>query len=256
MYRWTPCTSAAPGAVPETLFISDLHLDPSRPRVIALLCRFLAERAARAEALYILGDLFEYWIGDDAVRPGLAPVISGLRALSEQGVAVHVMHGNRDFLLGEAFARQTGCALLPDPCRIDLYATPTLLMHGDTLCTDDLPYQALRRRLRDPAWQAAFLASPVEQRHAQAQALRQQSRAATQNKANDIMDVNASAVADAFRSHDVKRLIHGHTHRPGVHRFVIDGRRVERIVLGDWYTQGSVLRATPESCVLETLALD
>ncbi|APZ42337.1 UDP-2,3-diacylglucosamine diphosphatase [Acidihalobacter ferrooxydans] len=237
----------------ETLFISDLHLDPSRPEVIDLLTRFMTERAAQAEGLYILGDLFEYWIGDDDVRPGLEPVIDALRRLTDGGVSAYFMAGNRDFLVGEGFAAATGCTLLDDPASIDLYGVPTLLMHGDTLCTDDVTYMQLRKQLRDPAFQAGFLALPVAQRRVQAEALRRQSREATSTKAMDIMDVNADAVCDALRSHGVHRLIHGHTHRPASHTLAIDGQPAERIVLGDWYTQGSVLSVTPRGHVLETL---
>ncbi len=242
--------------MPETLFISDLHLDPQRPEVIDLLVRFLDGRAAGADALYILGDLFEYWIGDDDVRDGLLPAIEALRRLSDAGVAVSFMAGNRDFLVGSGFAERTGCGLLEDPTRVELYGFPTLLMHGDTLCTDDDAYQGLRKQLRDPAWQAGFLALPLEQRRAQAEALRRESREATRGKAADIMDVNAAEVAATFRKHGVQRIIHGHTHRPAVHTLEIDDEPAERIVLGDWYTQGSVLSVTPNGYTLEKLKID
>jgi len=242
--------------VPETLFISDLHLDPQRPEVIDLLVRFLDGRAAGADALYILGDLFEYWIGDDDVRDGLLPAIEALSRLSDAGVPVFFMAGNRDFLVGSGFAERTGCRLLEDPTRVELYGFPTLLMHGDTLCTDDVAYQGLRKQLRDPAWQAGFLALPVAQRRAQAEALRRESREATRGKAADIMDVNAAEVAATFRKHGVQRIIHGHTHRPAVHTLEIDGEPAERIVLGDWYTQGSVLSVTPNGYTLEKLKID
>jgi UDP-2,3-diacylglucosamine hydrolase len=242
--------------VPETLFISDLHLDPERPEVIDLLVRFLDGRAAAADALYILGDLFEYWIGDDDIRDGLLPAIEALRRLSDAGVPVQFMVGNRDFLVGEGFAERTGCRLLDDPTRIELYGVPTLLMHGDSLCTDDVAYQTLRKQLRDPAWQAGFLALPVEQRRAQAEALRRESREATRDKAAEIMDVNTTEVAAAFREHGVRRIIHGHTHRPAVHALQLDGEPTKRIVLGDWYTQGSVLSVTPAGYELEELRID
>ncbi|MEJ2480662.1 MAG: UDP-2,3-diacylglucosamine diphosphatase [Acidihalobacter sp.] len=242
--------------MPETLFISDLHLDPERPEVIDLLVRFLDGRAAAADALYILGDLFEYWIGDDDIRDGLLPAIEALRRLSDAGVPVQFMVGNRDFLVGEGFAERTGCRLLDDPTRIELYGVPTLLMHGDSLCTDDVAYQTLRKQLRDPAWQAGFLALPVEQRRAQAEALRRESREATRDKAAEIMDVNTTEVAAAFREHGVRRIIHGHTHRPAVHALQLDGEPTKRIVLGDWYTQGSVLSVTPAGYELEELRID
>ena len=241
--------------MPETLFISDLHLDPERPEVIDLLVRFLGGRAAGADALYVLGDLFEYWIGDDDARDGLLPAIEALRRLGDAGVPVSFMAGNRDFLVGTGFAESTGCRLLEDPTRLELYGIPTLLMHGDTLCTDDVAYQSLRQQLRDPAWQAGFLALPLAQRRAQAEALRRESREATRGKAADIMDVNAEEVAAAFRQHDVRRMIHGHTHRPAVHELNIDGEAAERIVLGDWYTQGSVLSVTSDGYSLEELKI-
>jgi len=248
-----PSISPVPSGVAETLFISDLHLDPERPALIRLVERFLAGRAANAEALYILGDLFEYWIGDDTPSAGLEIVIHALHELSAGGVPVYFMAGNRDFLVGETFAAQTGCKLLRDPTLIELYGVPTLLMHGDTLCTDDHAYQALRHQLRHPQWQSEFLSLPVEKRQAQALALREQSRQATQSKREEIMDANPQAVASAMREHGALRLIHGHTHRPAIHRFSLDDRDVQRIVLGDWYVHGSVLSATPSGLTLETL---
>ncbi|MEJ2655115.1 MAG: UDP-2,3-diacylglucosamine diphosphatase [Acidihalobacter sp.] len=239
--------------MPETLFISDLHLDPERPEVIDLLVRFLDERAVDADALYILGDLFEYWIGDDDIRDGLLPAIEALRRVSDAGVPLSFMAGNRDFLIGSGFAERTGCRLLEDPTRGELNGVPTLLMHGDSLCTDDVAYQALRKQLRDPAWQAGFLTLPVEQRRAQAEALRRKSREATRGKAMEIMDVNAEEVDAAFRKHGVRRIIHGHTHRPAAHALEVDGEAARRIVLGDWYTQGSVLSVTSEGYTLEEL---
>ncbi|WP_455384591.1 UDP-2,3-diacylglucosamine diphosphatase [Acidihalobacter prosperus] len=242
--------------MPETLFISDLHLDPQRPEVIDLLVRFLDGRAAAADALYILGDLFEYWVGDDDVRADLLPAVEALRRLSDAGVPVWFMAGNRDFLVGEGFAARTGCRLLEDPTRTELYGVPTLLMHGDSLCIDDIEYQALRKQLRDPAWQTGFLSLPVEQRRAQAETLRRQSREATRDKAAEIMDVNAAEVDAVFREYGVRRIIHGHTHRPAVHALSVDGEPAERIVLGDWYTQGSVLSVTPAGYGLEELRTD
>ncbi|OBS10300.1 UDP-2,3-diacylglucosamine diphosphatase [Acidihalobacter prosperus] len=238
----------------EQLFISDLHLDPERPEVIALFLAFLQDRATEAGALYILGDLFEYWIGDDDDRPGLAPVLDGLRALSAHGVPVHFMAGNRDFLVGERFAQSTGCTLLGDAHRIELLGQPALLLHGDTLCTDDLAYQQLRGMLRHPDWQHQFLSLPIAERRRQAESLRAESQSATREKAEAIMDVNAEAVAGCFREHDVPLLIHGHTHRPGRHELQVDGHARTRWVLGDWYHQGSVLRADDKGLTLETLA--
>ena len=242
----------------ETLFISDLHLDAKRPRIVALFLRFLAQEAPRADALYILGDLFEYWIGDDmlthpATAAQLAPLADALAALSAQGLPVHFQHGNRDFLIGEDFARRCGVKLLPEAVVVDLYGTPTLIMHGDTLCTDDVAYQELRGMLRNAQWQQQFLALPFEERVRQAQALRERSAQAMEDKQEYIMDVNAEAVQQALRTHGVTRLVHGHTHRPAVHELSVDGVPAQRIVLGDWYEQGSLLRCSASGCRLESL---
>lgn len=226
-----------------TLFISDLHLDPARPQITDLFMEFLRQEAPHAEALYILGDFFEAWIGDDDPDPHHARIMAGVRQLTDQGVPVYFMHGNRDFLIGEAFARKTGCTLLQDPHLTNLYGTPTLLMHGDTLCTDDLEYQKFRSMVRSPAWQRAFLAKPLEARRAFAAQARAESRSQTQAKPEDIMDVNQNTVERVMAEHNVSRLIHGHTHRPAVHRFRSHGGEKARIVLGDWYTQSSLLRA-------------
>jgi len=236
-----------------TLFISDLHLSGERPAIAEQLLRFLQGPAREAEALYILGDLFEAWIGDDAVAEEHRPVLAALQALSETGVPIFVMHGNRDFLLGAGFESMSGARLLPDPTVIELYGVPTLLMHGDTLCTDDKAYQQFRQMVRDPQWQAALLAKTPAERIALAREYREMSATQTAQKAEAIMDVNAEAVAAAFREHEVTRLIHGHTHRPAVHELEVDGRAVRRIVLGDWYEQGSVLTCTAEGCELGPL---
>lgn len=233
-----------------TLFISDLHLAGERPQIVAQFLDLLRGEAREAEALYILGDLFEAWLGDDAVLPELAPVISALRELSDSGVPLFVMVGNRDFLMGEGFAAMTGARLLDDPSVIDLYGTPTLLMHGDTLCTDDVAYQRVRAQVRDPAWIAGALAMSLEERIETARRMRQQSQAHTSATAEAIMDVNAEAVAAAFRQHGVQRMIHGHTHRPALHRLTVDGRAAERIVLGDWYRHASILRCDAQGCRL------
>ena len=233
-----------------TLFISDLHLTGERPRIIELFLRFLRDEAAEAEALYILGDLFEVWLGDDALFPDIKPVMEALATLTGSGVPVHVMAGNRDFLMGAGFEAMSGCSLLPDPTVIDLYGTPTLLMHGDTLCTDDVDYQRFRAQVRDPRWQAAMLAKSVEERIAYARQARAESQAAMQGKSEEIMDVNAQAVEHALRESKVTQLIHGHTHRPGVHQWELDGHPATRIVLGDWYAQSSVLRCDAEGCRL------
>jgi UDP-2,3-diacylglucosamine hydrolase len=233
-----------------TLFISDLHLSGERPRIVELFLRFLREEATDAEALYILGDLFEVWLGDDAVFPDIKPVMETLANLNRGGVPVYVMAGNRDFLMGAGFEAISGCTLLQDPTVIDLYGTPTLLMHGDTLCTDDVEYQRFRAQVRDPRWQAAILAKSVEERIAYAKQMRAQSQAAMQGKSEEIMDVNAQAVEQTLREHNVTRLIHGHTHRPAIHQLEIDGRPATRVVLGDWYDRSSVLRCDGEGCRL------
>ncbi|HEY9150515.1 MAG TPA: UDP-2,3-diacylglucosamine diphosphatase [Gammaproteobacteria bacterium] len=235
------------------LFISDLHLDPTRPRVSDLFLDFLAGEARTATALYILGDLFEAWIGDDDPEPEHARVIAGLRAAVDSGVPIFVMHGNRDFLLGDDFARRSGAQQLPDSLVIELFGTPTLLLHGDTLCTDDQAYQDFRAMVRDAGWQGDFLARPIHERQAIARQLRETSQRATRGKPEYITDVNAAAVADSMRTAGVRQLIHGHTHRPAVHDFELDGQAARRIVLGDWYEQGSLLRCTEAGCRLELL---
>lgn len=224
-----------------TLFISDLHLEPTRPAITALFLDFLERRAQQAQALYILGDLFEAWIGDDDdAEPGRT-VAAALRKLTDQEVPTYFLHGNRDFLLGERFAAATGIQLLPENVVINLAGERVLLLHGDTLCTDDVEYQAFRAQVRDPAWRARTLALPLAQRRALAGQLRETSRQSARQKAADIMDVNPAAVDQALRAHGVRCLIHGHTHRPAIHRWTLDGQPAQRAVLGDWYDQGSVL---------------
>lgn len=240
----------------RVLFISDLHLDASRPRITELFLDFLQDNAGNADALYILGDLFEAWVGDDDADPHHARVQDGMRALTDSGVAGYFMHGNRDFLVGHRFAERTGFNLLQDPSVIDLFQRPALLMHGDTLCTDDAGYQAFRRQVRDAAWQEKFLAQPLAARHAFAATARAESKAAQAGLAMDIMDVNREAVDAAFLEHGLALMIHGHTHRPGVHTFLLEGRPRQRIVLGDWYAQGSVLVATAAGLSLASLPLD
>lgn len=210
--------------------------------MVELFLRFLKDVPGPGDTLYILGDLFEVWLGDDAGETDYPDILDALRTGTAQGTAVHVMRGNRDFLLGSGFARRTGCMLLPDAIVIPLPDEPTLLMHGDTLCTDDRDYQAFRRRVRNPAWQQNFLSRPLAERRRLADEYREASQTATREKPAEIMDVNAGTVEQAFRAHDVLRLIHGHTHKPGIHTYTIDGTSAQRIVLGDWYSRGSVLR--------------
>lgn len=241
-----------------TLFISDLHLDPARPEITRLFGEFVDGEARGAGALYILGDLFEAWVGDDDPSETGAFVAERLAALAGSGVPVCFMHGNRDFLLGNDYARRAGMRLLEDPTVIDLYGRRALLMHGDTLCTDDVAYQQFRAQTREPAWQQQFLAQPLLARLAFAQ----QARAASQARQGElreagemetITDVAPATVEAAFRDHDVDLLIHGHTHRPAVHLLDIDGRACKRVVLGDWYEQGSVLRVDTTGIHLASL---
>ncbi|MFZ5484976.1 MAG: UDP-2,3-diacylglucosamine diphosphatase [Pseudomonadota bacterium] len=238
---------AEPG---HSLLIADLHLTPEQPGVTARFHRFLAEIAPGAQALYILGDLFEAWPGDDfADHPYAADILAGLHRLTHQGVALRIMHGNRDFLLGPGFCARSGASLLSDPSLVNLHGTPTLLLHGDSLCTDDVAYQAVRNQVRDPTWQAALLARPLPERLALARQYRAQSETDKAGKPLDIMDVNEAAVHQAFRSHGCPRLIHGHTHRPARHPLSVDGQTVERWVLPDWTDErGGYLRCDVEGC--------
>ena len=228
-----------------TLFISDLHLDGARPDITAQFLDFLAREARSAQALYILGDLFEAWIGDDDPDPDKRRVIEGLRAVSEAGVKSYLIHGNRDFLIGTRFCRETGMELLNDGTVIDLYGRRVLLMHGDLLCIDDHAYQRLRRIVRNPIVQFALRRLSLRQRQRLAERMREGSKehiASMDVAAPDIMDVNQDEVRRTFARYGVDCIIHGHTHRPAVHEMQIDGKPAVRIVLGDWYEQGSVLR--------------
>ena len=228
--------------MPPTLFVSDLHLSPARPALLDALDTFCAGPARSAGALYVLGDLFDTWIGDDQLRdPVAARVASALRKVSAAGIPVSVMYGNRDMLIGERFAEAAAATLLPEQLVVDLYGVPTLLLHGDELCTDDEAYQRLRVWWHDRTRQRRFLALPYAVRRGIGVWLRRKSRKATAGKAQQIMDVNAGAVLQALRTHGVSRMIHGHTHRPARHDLVVDGRACERWVLSDWYDRGSYL---------------
>jgi UDP-2,3-diacylglucosamine hydrolase len=226
------------------LFVSDVHLSAAAPQATEQFLAFLRAEAAGAEALYILGDLFEAWVGDDDREPANERVCGALRALTAGGVACFALHGNRDFLLGSGFCERSGCRLLADPVVAQLDGEPVLLTHGDALCTDDHSYQELRSVVRNPAWQQRFLALPRAHRELLADEVRAGSRRHTARTVPYIMDVNATAVQSAFRAAQVRRMIHGHTHRPGVHELEIDGQPAQRIVLGAWYEQGSYLRFT------------
>ena len=225
-----------------SLFISDLHLTEERPEANERFIDLLEGKARAADALYILGDFFESWIGDDDLEAPFNAVIAGLLgALSRGGVPLYLMHGNRDFLVGERFCAATGAKLLDDPSVHEIQGVRTLLMHGDTLCTDDLDYQNWRRISRSEAWQREFLAEPLSERRRAIVGMREKSKEVVQAKPADIMDVNDAAVMQAMRAHGVTRLVHGHTHRPGRHALTIDGRPAERWVLPDWYGRGGYL---------------
>ena len=228
-----------------TLFISDLHLEESRPDITGAFLGFLKEKAAGAEKLFILGDFFEAWIGDDERTPLQEQIASALKDVSESGTDVFLMHGNRDFLIGEDFCNRAGAALLDDPTVIDLYGTPALLMHGDSLCTADVEYQKFRASMRNPQMQKMMLARPLEDRQQMARQLRQMSMAKNQGKAEDIMDVTPDEVVNELENHGVQLMIHGHTHRPAVHQLQANGQKAHRIVLGDWDQHIWWLEANP-----------
>lgn len=235
--------------VPGTYFISDLHIDSGACAQLNALARLL-RRIAGCDALYILGDLFESWIGDDDDTPHARETCRLLREFSDSGAALYLMHGNRDFLIGEKFCAAAGATLLGDPTCVDLYGQPTLLMHGDSLCTRDTAYQAFRALSRQPAWRAQVLGRSLEERRTMAADLRRRSREATGKKPDDIIDVTPAAVDRAMARHGVRRLIHGHTHRPGRH----DTASGERWVLGDWtHREGWLLRVNPERVDLENI---
>ena len=238
-----------------TLFISDLHLSPDEPTVVEAFQAFLSGPARGVDALYILGDLFEYWAGDDDLAdPFNARIGADLAALAASGVQVFFMRGNRDFLVGEAFAKAASLTLLEDPTCIMIEGVSTLLMHGDTMCTDDVAYQAFRAQVRDGAWQTQFLAQPLAVRKRIIAGLRVQSEAAKGQKPMAIMDVHPDAVIAVLRDHHAQRLIHGHTHRPARHSVSVDGRTCERWVLADWCAQPAVLRCNAAGCEAALLA--
>ena len=224
-----------------TLFVSDVHLHEERPEIVERFVAFLDFEARAAERLYVLGDLFDLWLGDDDGREPHPGVLAALRRLNDAGVPAHVAHGNHDFLLGRRFERESGCRLLPEPARIRVHGTLVVVLHGDLLCTRDEEYQAFRRDARDPERQADFLRLPLALRLAHAARLRHRSQRATRLKSADIMDVTPEAVSRMLSGAGARHMIHGHTHRPAVHALEVDGAPATRIVLGDWYEQGSVL---------------
>lgn len=234
------------------LVVSDLHIDAARPEIGEQFLAFLAGEARRATALYVLGDLFEAWIGDDDDDPHRRRVVAGLRALTDSGVALYCQRGNRDFLYGPRFERDTGGQLLADPVIVTRHGRRALFAHGDALCTDDVPYQRLRALVRDPLWQRAFLRLDRATRQLLADEARSGSRAHTAQQPRMLMDVNPATVAALLRAAGVDTLVHGHTHRPGVHALEVDGRACTRYVTGDWYAQGSVLCWDATGLRLET----
>jgi len=240
--------------MPHSLFISDLHLSADHPHSMAAFRRFIATSAPHAEALYILGDLFDYWAGDDDLHDAFhQQVIAALHTLTTHGTRVYLMQGNRDLLMGKALAAACGAGLLADPSLLDLYGTPTLLSHGDTLCTDDIEYQQFRKQVHCADFQKQFLARPLTERKAYISQLRTRSETEKQNKASNIMDVNDEAVATLLRKHHYPRLIHGHTHRPKRHEHHVDGHVCERWVLGDWDIEGNALRCDSSGIKWQTL---
>lgn len=236
-----------------TLLISDLHLEANRPEIGEQFLAFLDGDARKADALYILGDLFEAWLGDDDPNPYYADMKSALRRYADTGVPVFFMHGNRDFMVGQDFATETGVTLLNDPVVVDLHGHDVLLSHGDALCTDDVHYQQVRTMTRNPDWQAMMLAKSIDERIAIAAEARKASIARGATVSDEIMDVNQDAVISTMVEHGVDTLLHGHTHRPAVHDVELPDRLATRIVLGDWYEQGSVVRWSDDGPRLEVM---
>ncbi|MDH5256796.1 MAG: UDP-2,3-diacylglucosamine diphosphatase [Gammaproteobacteria bacterium] len=242
----------------HTLFISDLHLSHETPEIAKNLLRLLNEHSNKLDALYILGDLFEYWLGDDGITPQHKPVLNGIKQIANDGVPVYFIRGNRDFLISNEFASQSGCNILEEPVVIDLYGTPSLIMHGDLLCTDDHAYMQFREQVRNPQWQAHFLSLNMPQRIQMAKQARDTSQSSTKEKSMEIMDANQSTVERYLQEFGVDTLIHGHTHRPGIHHFDLNGKKMKRIVLGDWKsdwgtgieTQASYLLVSPTNITL------
>ncbi|AVO55786.1 UDP-2,3-diacylglucosamine diphosphatase [Ectopseudomonas mendocina] len=228
------------------LLISDLHLEEKRPDITRAFLHFLATRAPQAEALYILGDFFEVWIGDDGMTPFQHEIAQALRTLSDSGTRIYLMHGNRDFLLGKRFCREAGCTLLSDPHKVQMGGESVLLMHGDSLCTLDVGYMKLRRWLRNPLSLLILRNLPLSARQKLARKLRNESRAQTRMKASEIVDVTPQEVLKVMAAHGVRTLIHGHTHRPAVHELEVNGQTARRIVLGDWDRQGWALQIDDE----------
>lgn len=238
-----------------TLLISDLHLQEKRPDITRAFLHFLQTDAVQAQALYILGDLFESWIGDDGMTTFQQQIAERMSALGQQGTQIYLMHGNRDFMLGRAFCEKARCTLLADPCRVEVAGETVLLMHGDTLCTRDHGYMRLRRWLRNPLSLFVLHHLPLVVRQKLAGALRKESRLQTSMKADEITDVTPEEVVRVMQHYNVRTLIHGHTHRPATHRLQVDGEKAQRIVLGDWDRSGWVLKADHEGLHQECFSL-
>jgi len=239
----------------KTWFISDLHLDPSRPHLFTVLLEFLDHIEPQADALYILGDLFEFWVGDDLIQSPLGkvylPILQRLRALSDQGISVYFTQGNRDFLVRETFVQYIGAKLLPDTQVIDLYGKPTLILHGDTLCTDDKGYQRMRALFRMKLIQKIYLSLSLENRAKRAQGVRHATKKQTKEKHATILDVNQHAVEQLMQENNVTQMIHGHTHRPAIHKLMLNGKKATRFVLSDWHDKARFLEASEEGLKLE-----
>ena len=225
-----------------TYFSAVVHLAQNRPEITACFLSFLRNDARNAQTLYILGDLFEYWIGDDDDSPFVAEIAQGLKQLSEHGTVIYFIHGNRDFLLGKKYAKKAGMTILPEVDLIELYGQQIIIMHGDTLCTKDVGYQKFRTKSRSWWWQAMIKSLPLFIRRKIAEDYRKQSASATAMKSQDIMDVTDTEVERSFVTHNSLLMIHGHTHRPNIHHVNVNGKQAKRIVLGDWYDQGAWLK--------------
>lgn len=236
-----------------TLFVSDLHLEADRPDIGKQFLHFLRTDAMEADDLYILGDLFEAWVGDDDPNTHYFAIKRAIRKVVDKGIPVYFMHGNRDFMIGEDFAAETGVTILSDPCVLDIHGDRVLLSHGDAYCTDDIEYQAVRKMTRDPQWQSMMLQKSLEERLAFATQARQASMARGGTISEEIMDVNDGAIDAAMREAGVTIMLHGHTHRPAIHTLMIDGQPARRIVLGDWFEQGSVVRWDEAGLVLAVM---
>lgn len=238
--------------IPFTYFISDLHLSADREDINQCLYRFLREQAPHADALYVLGDLFEVWIGDDDQNSFTLNIAKAFNALKQSGVPIYFIHGNRDFLIRQRFASQAGFTLLPEQVVINLYGEPTLIMHGDELCTNDIDYQNFRKKARSWWWPRIMLSLPLSTRRSLAKKGRASSKQKQSKLSQEIMDVSPEEVITYMQKFAVKKLIHGHTHRPAIHPIEISGQSAQRIVLGDWYDQGSILKVSATTIELKT----